>query len=53
MTALPGVLELYRIRWDISDLAVDVDRFRRPHTGNADDKQSWELLNRLVARLTR
>ncbi|MFI6759838.1 phosphotransferase family protein [Micromonospora sp. NPDC050417] len=52
VTALPRMLELYRIRWDITDLAVDVDRFRRPHSGNADDKQSWELLNRLVAHLS-
>ncbi|WP_326557930.1 phosphotransferase [Micromonospora sp. NBC_01796] len=51
VTPLPELLELYRIRWDLSDLAVDVDRFRRPHTGTADDDQSWELLHRLVTHL--
>ncbi|GHJ47836.1 hypothetical protein Cs7R123_51780 [Catellatospora sp. TT07R-123] len=47
----PAMLALYRIRWDLSDLAVDVARFRRPHSGNADDTQSWQILTRLVTHL--
>jgi Phosphotransferase enzyme family len=48
---MQALLELYRLRWDIADVAVDVSRFRRPHYGNADDDKSWELLSSLVDRL--
>jgi spectinomycin phosphotransferase len=41
---LPEMLELYRIRWDLADVAVCVSRFRAPHTGNADDEKSWQIL---------
>lgn len=50
VAVVPEMLELYRLRWAIADLGIDVDRFRRPHSGNADDKESWELLRRLVER---
>jgi len=49
---LSPMLELYRIRWDLADLAVDVGRFRRRHTGNADDDESWNILRRLVVHLS-
>lgn len=52
VTPLPSMLELYRIRWDLADIAVDVGRFRRPHTGTADDEKSWDILSRLLAHLT-
>jgi hypothetical protein len=39
------------VRWDIADIAVDVSRFRRPHTGSAEDEKSWELLASLVNRV--
>jgi spectinomycin phosphotransferase/16S rRNA (guanine(1405)-N(7))-methyltransferase len=48
----PSVLDLYRLRWDITDIAVDLDRFRRPHTGTIDDDKSWELLSSLIKRLS-
>ena len=48
---LSPLLELYRIRWDLADLAVDVSRFRRPHRGTADDEASWELVRSLVERV--
>jgi len=51
MRPLSPMLELYRIRWDLADLAVDVGRFRRRHTGNADDDESWNILRRLVTHL--
>ena len=49
---LPSMLELYRIRWDLADLAVDVSRFRRHHTGNADDDKSWDILRHLIASIS-
>jgi spectinomycin phosphotransferase len=48
---LPSMVELYRIRWDIADLAVTVSGFRRPHTGSADDDKSWEILRSLVTNI--
>jgi aminoglycoside phosphotransferase (APT) family kinase protein len=49
---LPDVLDLYRLRWDIADIAVDVGRFRRRHAGSIDDEKSWELLSSLVKRVS-
>ncbi len=46
-----SMIELYRIRWDLADVAVDVGRFRRGHKGNADDDASWDILRRLVNHL--
>jgi len=51
VTPLPAMLELYRIGWDLADLAVDVSRFRRPHTGNSDDDKTWHILRSLIARI--
>jgi spectinomycin phosphotransferase/16S rRNA (guanine(1405)-N(7))-methyltransferase len=46
---VPSMLELYRIRWDLADIALIVDGFRRPHSGSADDEESWRLLGSLLA----
>jgi aminoglycoside phosphotransferase (APT) family kinase protein len=51
VTPQPDRLELYRLRWDLTDIAVDASRFRRPHTGTADDDQSFELLRDHLRRL--
>jgi len=48
----PALLDLYRLRWDIADIAVDVSRFRRPHAGSIDDDKSWELLTSLIRRVS-
>ena len=48
----PTVLDLYSLRWDITDIAMDLSRFRRPHTGTIDDDKSWELLSSLIKRLS-
>jgi hypothetical protein len=50
--ARPLLLDLYRLRWDITDIAVDVGRFRRPHPGSAEDAQCWEILSSLVKRIS-
>jgi hypothetical protein len=52
VTPQPSMLELHRIRWDLADLAVDVSRFRRQHTGSLDDDMSWQILRSLVARIS-
>jgi len=48
----PALLDLYRLRWDLADIAIDVSRFRRPHAGNIDDDKSWELLSSLIKRVS-
>jgi aminoglycoside phosphotransferase (APT) family kinase protein len=47
-----ALLELFRLRWDVADLAVDVSRFCRPHRGSVEDQQSWELLSEIVGQLS-
>jgi Phosphotransferase enzyme family len=46
------LLDLYRLRWDITDIAVDVGRFRQPHAGTAEDAKCWELLSSLIKRVS-
>ena len=48
---LPAMLELYRLRWDICDVAVAADRFQDPHPGTADDDETWAILAGLIAGL--
>jgi len=48
----PDALELYRLRWDLADLAVEVARLSRPHTGSADDEAGWAVLQDVLARAT-
>lgn len=47
----PLMLELYRIRWDLADIAVYVSRFRGSHSGSPDDEKSWDDLRSLIGRL--
>lgn len=51
LAPLPAMLDLYRLRWDLADLAVYVSLFRGHHSGTADDDQSWNGLCSLIARL--
>ena len=53
ISPLPWLLDLYRLRWDLTDLALYASDFRRPHAGTADDDRSWELLSSLVRRVSR
>ena len=50
VTPQTSMLDLYRLRWDIADIAVDVSRFRRPHSGSAEDEESFGFLSSLVRR---
>ena len=51
ITPVPELLELYRLGWDVKDVAYDVARFSRPHAGTAEDDKTWVLLSSLVRRL--
>jgi aminoglycoside phosphotransferase (APT) family kinase protein len=46
----PELLEMYRVLWDLKDIAVDLSRFRRPHAGDDDDARSWRGLQLLVGQ---
>jgi Phosphotransferase enzyme family len=48
---LPQMLELYRIRWDLNDLALDASRFLRPHRGTPEDDKAWRILSALIGRI--
>jgi spectinomycin phosphotransferase/16S rRNA (guanine(1405)-N(7))-methyltransferase len=48
VAADPALVELYRLGWDIKDLAVDARRLRRPHAGSADDEKTWQVMSSLV-----
>jgi spectinomycin phosphotransferase/16S rRNA (guanine(1405)-N(7))-methyltransferase len=52
VTPLPSLLEAYRLRWDIADIALDLSRFRRPHTGSDDDAKAWRVLRSIVERVS-
>lgn len=34
-------IELFELEWRLTEIAEDVDWFRRPHTGSADDEAAW------------
>lgn len=51
VTPLLSMLELYRIRWDLADIAAGVSRFRRAHRGSLDDDKSWNELQSLVEQV--
>ncbi len=51
VTPLPELLELYRLGWDVKDIAYDVARFLRPHAGTAEDDKTWTIVSSLVRRL--
>jgi aminoglycoside phosphotransferase (APT) family kinase protein len=51
VTPRPWLLELYRVRWNLADVAIDVSRFRRPHEGTAEDDKAFELLRSVVGEL--
>jgi hypothetical protein len=48
----PELLEMYRLRWDVAEIAEVADRFRRPHTGDADDDEEWEILRSTVGGIS-
>ena len=39
-------LELYRLSWDLTEIALFTDDFRRPHEADDDTRTAWEGLQR-------
>ncbi|MBO0772511.1 MAG: aminoglycoside phosphotransferase family protein, partial [Actinobacteria bacterium] len=52
ITPQPALLDLYRLRWDLTDIALEVSRFRRPHAGDANDDKAWHELNSLLTQVS-
>ncbi|CAL9394313.1 Stress response kinase A [Nocardiopsis dassonvillei] len=50
-TVDPDRLDLYRLRWDLQDVAEFADAFSRPHTADRDTGQAWRAMEEIVARL--
>jgi spectinomycin phosphotransferase/16S rRNA (guanine(1405)-N(7))-methyltransferase len=46
------LLALYRLRWDLTDIAIGLARFREPHGTTADDEETWTILKDLTTGLT-
>jgi hypothetical protein len=47
----PSTIMLFQLRWALADVAVEVRRFRRPHTGTQDDAEGWEILRSVVTSI--
>jgi spectinomycin phosphotransferase/16S rRNA (guanine(1405)-N(7))-methyltransferase len=42
---LSSMLDLYRLRWDLTEVALYTRLFRRPHIDDANARESWEDLS--------
>ena len=49
----PDLLDLYRRRWDLTEIAMGMARFHEPHGRTGDDRETWEILQDLVPRAGR
>ncbi|GAA3297368.1 aminoglycoside phosphotransferase family protein [Dactylosporangium vinaceum] len=47
----PSTIMLFQLRWALSDIAVEVRRFRRPHTGTQDEAEGYEILRSVVTSI--
>lgn len=47
------LLGLYRLRWDLTEIALCLSRFREPHGATADDEETWTNLEESVAAVCR
>ena len=42
---LSDMLDFYRLKWDLTEIAIYISLFRRPHAETADMRESWENLS--------
>lgn len=47
----PSALKLYRIRWALDDIAIDVQQFRARHRRSADTELAWVTLKDTLASI--
>lgn len=46
----PELLDLFRLRWDLNDLGIDVARLLGPHVAAGDDARAWEGVTQILTR---
>jgi hypothetical protein len=51
VTPIPSMIELYTLRWDLTDLAVYWNQFRSLHYGDDNDHEGWQNLRGLIQRI--
>ncbi len=51
LTPRPDALDMFRLRWDLTDIALSVSQFRAAHSGDANDATSFGRLVLLLTRL--
>jgi spectinomycin phosphotransferase/16S rRNA (guanine(1405)-N(7))-methyltransferase len=47
------VAELYRLRWELTDIAITTAQFSQPHDDNANNAEAFALLEPQLERLSR
>jgi len=47
----PGLVELYRLRWDLVEVAGGLARLRQPHGATADDDETWADLEESATKV--
>jgi spectinomycin phosphotransferase len=52
VTPTPDLLELYRLRWDLTEVSLYVALFRAPHTDTADTRVAWNGLRHSLQALS-
>ena len=52
VTPLPDLLELYRLRWDLSEVSLYVSLFRASHSDTDDTRVAWHGLRHSVQTLS-
>ncbi len=50
VTPLRESIELYRLQWNLNEVAGYVDLFRQPHRETADTRVAWEALTHCLDR---
>lgn len=53
VVARPALLQLFRLRWDLFDITVELGRFQRFHTGTQEDVVALAILRSGLAALRR
>lgn len=47
-----GAMELFRLRWDLTDLSLAASRFSGPHGADANDEETFSLISVLLTQLS-
>jgi thiamine kinase-like enzyme len=49
---LPDLLELYQLHWDLAEISLYVELFRRPHSDTTDTRVAWNGLHNSLQALS-